>query len=113
MSCSLQVISFKPVYLTCYAGGVKAETLVVLVNVLYFKDDWKDEPFVKDQNLVEPFKLGDGSTVDADFMEADEINVGYKDLTDVEIISIPFNSDNFYFVIVAPKEDSGILGKTY
>jgi len=87
-------------------GGVKSETLVVLVNVLYFKDDWKDEPFVKDQNLVEPFKLGDGSTVDADFMEADEINVGYKDLTDVEIISIPFNSDNFYFVIVAPKEDS-------
>jgi len=86
--------------------GVKAETLVVLVNVLYFKDDWKDEPFVKDQNLIEPFKLGDGTTVDADFMEADEISVGYKDLPDVEIISIPFKSDNFYFVIVAPKEDS-------
>jgi len=85
--------------------GVKADTLVVLVNVLYFKDDWKDEPFVKDP-AIDQFKLGDGTTVDTDFMEADEMTVGYADLDDVEIVSIPFYHDNYYFVVVAPKEDS-------
>ena len=78
----------------------------MLVNVLYFKDAWKDEPFVKDPQ-IDTFHLGDGTTVQTDFMEADEMTVGYNDLDDVEIVSIPFNTDNYYFVIVAPKEGSG------
>jgi len=85
--------------------GVKADTLVVLVNVLYFKDDWKNEPFVKDPQ-IDNFKLGDGTTVETEFMESDEMTVGYKDLNDVEIVSIPFDTDNYYFVVVAPKENS-------
>jgi len=85
--------------------GVKAETKVVLVNVLYFKDDWKDEPFGENTD-IDTFHLGGGQTLETDFMEADEVNVGYKDLPDVEIVSIPFEHDNFHFVIVAPKEGS-------
>ena len=86
--------------------GIKAETLVVLVNVLYFKDNWRDEPFGENTD-IDTFHLGGGQTVDTDFMEADEVNVGYKDLRDVEIVSIPFEHENFHFVIVAPKEGSG------
>ena len=89
-----------------FADGVKADTLVVLVNVLYFKDAWKDEPFVKDP-VIDTFNLADGTAVDTEFMEADEMTVGYKDLDDIEIVSLPFNTDNYYFVIVAPKEGSG------
>ena len=87
--------------------GVSAETLVVLVNVLYFKDDWKNEPFRID-SFNDTFKMGDGTNVNAEYMDSDEISVGYKDLNDVEIVSIPFTNDNYYMVIVAPKEDSGI-----
>jgi len=93
--------------------GIKAETLVVLVNVLYFKDNWRDEPFGENTD-IDTFHLGGGQTVDTDFMEADEVNVGYKDLRDVEIVSIPFEHENFHFVIVAPKEGSDpetVLGK--
>ena len=86
--------------------GVQADTLVVLVNVLYFKDDWKDEPFGETTD-TDIFYLGGGQTLETDFMEADEVRVGYKDLRDVEIVSIPFEHDNYHFVIVAPKEGSG------
>ena len=78
------------------------------MNVLYFKDAWKDEPFVKDPE-IDTFNLGDGTTVQTEFMEADEMTVGYNDLDDVEILSIPFNTDNYYFVVVAPKEGSGTI----
>ena len=77
-----------------------------MVNVLYFKDNWRDEPFGENTD-IDTFHLGGGQTVDTDFMEADEVNVGYKDLRDVEIVSIPFEHENFHFVIVAPKEGSG------
>ena len=87
--------------------GVKAETLVVLVNVLYFKDDWKDDPFDEDQDLIEPFTLRDGATVDTNFMESDSLQVGYQDLDNVEIVSIPFKTEDFHFVVVVPKGDSG------
>jgi len=93
--------------------GVQADTLVVLVNVLYFKDDWKDEPFGETTD-TDIFNLGGGQTLETDFMEADEVRVGYKDLLDVEILSIPFEHDNYHFVIVAPKEGSDpetVLGK--
>jgi len=86
--------------------GVKAETLVVLVNVLYFKDDWKDDPFDEDQDLIEPFTLRDGATVDTNFMESDSIQVGYQDLDNVEIVSIPFKTEDFHFVVVVPKDNS-------
>ena len=45
------------------------------MNVLYFKDAWKDEPFVKDPE-IDTFNLGDGTTVQTEFMEADEMTVG-------------------------------------
>ena len=86
---------------------MKAETLVVLVNVLYFKDDWKDDPFDEDQDLIEPFTLRDGATVDTNFMESDSIQVGYQDLDNVEIVSVPFKTDGFHFVVVSPKDNSG------
>ena len=73
---------------------------------MYFKDDWKDEPFGENTD-IDTFHLGGGQTLETDFMEADEVNVGYKDLPDVEIVSIPFEHENFHFVIVAPKEGSG------
>ena len=79
---------------------------MVLVNVLYFKDDWKDEPFGETTD-TDIFNLGGGQILETDFMEADEVRVGYKDLRDVEIVSIPFEHDNYHFVIVAPKEGSG------
>lgn len=77
---------------------------------MYFKDDWKDEPFGENTD-IDTFHLGGGQTLETDFMEADEVNVGYKDLPDVEIVSIPFEHDNFHFVIVAPKEGSGEYSK--
>ena len=87
-----------------FTDGVKANTLVVLVNVLYFKDAWKDDPFIDSTNT---FQLGDGTTVDTDFMESDFITVGYKDLANTEIVCIPFETDDYYFVILLPKENSG------
>jgi len=86
-------------------GGVKSSTLVVLVNVLYFKDEWKNDPFINEP-FDDTFKLGNGQDVNAKFMESDDINVGYKELNDVEIVSIPFSNNDYYMVIVAPKENS-------
>ena len=85
---------------------------MVLVNVLYFKDDWKDDPFSEDP-IDDTFKLGNGQAVDAKFMESDDIGVGYIEFSDVEIISVPFRNDDYYMVIVAPKENSGIFQLFY
>ena len=85
---------------------------MVLVNVLYFKDDWKDDPFSEDP-IDDTFKLGNGQAVDAKFMESDDIGVGYIEFSDVEIVSVPFRNDDYYMVIVAPKENSGIFQFIY
>ena len=75
--------------------------MVVLVNVLYFKDDWKDDPFDEDQDLIEQFTLRDGATVDTNFMESDSLQVGYQDLDNVEIVSIPFKTEDFHLYQVS------------
>merc|ERR1719322_2286844 len=84
--------------------GVQADTLVVLVNVLYFKDDWKDEPFGENTD-TDIFHLGGGQTLETDFMEADEVNVGYKDLRDVELSAFLSNMTTFILLLWHQKKD--------
>ena len=79
---------------------------MVLVNVLYFKDEWLDEPFLNEP-FDDTFKLGNGDTVTTKFMEAEDIKIGYKELKDAEIVSLPFKNNDYSMVIVAPKNDSG------
>ena len=79
---------------------------MVLVNVLYFKDEWLDEPFLNEP-FDDTFNLGSGETVSTKFMEAEDIKVGYKDLKDAEIISLRFKNNDYSMVIVLPKNDSG------
>jgi serine protease inhibitor len=77
---------------------------LVLINVLYFNGKWKKE-FNNKMETQTFFKLQNNpkTRISADYMYG-EMSAGYhKTPTGTEIISIPFEDENYSMVFVVPK----------
>ena len=87
-----------------FLGSITRETSLVLINVLYFNGKWKKE-FNKKLERQTFFKLQNNPTtrISADYMNGD-VTAGYlKTPTGTEILSIPFEDENYSMVFVIPQ----------
>ena len=98
--CVFQYLFFAFIFL----GSISENTKVVLVNVLYFKDQWA-EAFT--DVVKKPFNVGGKNTIQTDTLVGDK-TVAYEKSSDgTETVRIPFEDDIHDFVVVLPAKNSG------
>ena len=93
--------------------SINSDTSLVLINVLYFKSKWKTEfnsiPFSREFFRV---RNNPKSRVSVKFLQGERLTGGYfKTSSGAEIVSLPFEDDNYAMVFVLPQ--TGEQGKTF
>ncbi|XP_037661980.1 plasminogen activator inhibitor 2 [Choloepus didactylus] len=81
-------------------GSVNAETMMVLVDAVYFKGKWKT-PFEKKLNGLQPFRINltERKLVQMMYLH-EKLNIGYvKDLK-VQILELPYAGDVSMFLLL-------------
>merc|ERR1719351_747375 len=83
------------------------ESKLPLLNAIYFKADWMNY-FDKLDTLSRPFTVKDGVTKTVDIMSQTN-NFLYKHSYDFDsqIISLPYQDDNFSMIVILPLEEEG------
>ncbi|XP_049775708.1 leukocyte elastase inhibitor-like isoform X2 [Schistocerca cancellata] len=89
-------------------GALDAETLMVLVNAIYFKGAWL-KVFYEDETKPTPFHLSSGTTEDVDMMYVED-HFQYVDLTELntQALMLPYKDWNLNMVVLLPKEVNGL-----
>jgi serpin B len=86
-------------------GLLDSSTLMVLVNAIYFKSDWKigfDEKLTAEK----PFYFGDGSSDDLKFMIAMREQMNYAFYGDWQVLEIPYITEDFSFLVILPAKST-------
>ncbi len=92
------------------AGSITPDTNLILINVLYFNSKWRKE-FNKNVESKTFFKLQNNprNTIKADYMFG-ELSARYSRTgLDTEIISLPFEDENYSMVFVVPQNGQFLL----
>ena len=85
-------------------------TIMVLVNTIYFKGDWK-EKFEKSNTVKGVFKMANREKA-VDFMCHSKLKCGYLEAGDLKYLSIPYSGGKCVFV-VEMRKDGSILDSDY
>nr|ALC78838.1 serpin-1 [Dermanyssus gallinae] len=84
-------------------GTFTADTILVLLNAVYFKGTWVNEfdpvPYEMD------FKLRNGSTVKKNFMTQKSSDFKYLETDKLKMVKIPYKEAGCYMVVALPKDD--------
>jgi serpin B len=87
-------------------------TRMVLVNAIHLKLPWAS-PFETNQTTTGTFTRGDGTTVQANFMnqsyESYESGAGYADTSAGQFVSLPLSGNQLSVVFALPKKDLASL----
>lgn len=86
---------------------IDGDTLMYLINTLYFEMDWKT-PFGKSGTHPMEFHTPDGKTVSADFMSSDEEDAFYIHGKDASGIKKPYADERYSFLALLPKEGTSL-----
>lgn len=86
--------------------ALKADTRLVLANAIYLKAPWA-EPFSADATRPKPFHVRGGPTVNVPTMNAHELACGYAKRDGFTAVSIPYNSD-LQFLVLLPDQVKGL-----
>jgi serine protease inhibitor len=87
-------------------GDINNDTLMVLVNCLYFKPDWK-YPFNHGSTVEAPFKQLSGETKTVEMMRFMKNQMlSYYENDEYQFVSLPYKNENFSFDIILPKTSS-------
>ena len=90
-------------------GPIPDNVIMYLINAIYFKGNWQ-EPFDKNNNVIEEFTNSKGEKSQVDFMRkfaiGDKTFYGEKD--DFKVIKMPYDSGKISMYAVLPKEGLGI-----
>jgi len=88
------------------AGGVDAETRLVLVNVVYFKGTWVLK-FRKAATRDEPFYLDGGDTVRAPLMHQQE-EMGYLHAAGYQAVDLVYRGGDLSMLVLLPDRKEGL-----
>ena len=77
------------------------DTVLVLVNALYFKGQWA-RPFDPSLTTLRPFHPGSGSVVERPTMLAD-LSARYREDGDFQAVELPYGSGGFALTVVLPR----------
>ena len=94
-------------------GALNPMTRLVLTNAVYFKGDWKWE-FDKSKTMEMDFRLEDGSFVEVPMMhmEPDEAEFNYADLGNLQVLELPYKSDEVSMLVLLPNRSVDDLNLT-
>ncbi|XP_049772849.1 leukocyte elastase inhibitor-like [Schistocerca cancellata] len=89
-------------------GTLDASTLMVLVNAIYFKDEWL-KVFYEEETKPTPFHLPSGATEDIDMMYVED-RLLYADVTELnsQALMLPYKDWRLNMMILLPKEMNGL-----
>jgi len=82
-------------------GAITAETLLALVNAIYFNAPWAF-PFDKEDTAPGPFTLLTGKEVEASLMHETEL-LGYTEGDRYQAVELDYNGNDLSMVIILPK----------
>jgi len=84
------------------------ETVLVLVDTLWFKGRW-ESPFPKARTANAPFQLGADKVVEVPMMHV-SARCGYAETDALQILEIPYASNQLSMAILLPKAKDGLAG---
>ncbi len=87
-------------------GSIDSDTRLVLVNAIYFKADWLNA-FSENATSNQPFALSEQKRVNVPMMFATR-DLPYFADSDVQVVSLPYKSDELSMVVVLPKDKFGL-----
>ncbi len=90
-----------------FVEEVKAESLAVLFNTLYFDGFWKDGLFEPKDTKTELFHGKEGNTK-VEMMKSKEYTGTHVDNGELELFSIPFGNSAFNMTILLPNQDESV-----
>ncbi|GAA32466.2 Serpin B3 [Clonorchis sinensis] len=89
-------------------GCVSGNTVLALINALYFKGKWHTK-FLENRTYPKEFHCSDGKTVEVEMMY---VKAGFPyiswDVCDARAIRLPFKDSDWHMLIVLPKEKDGL-----
>lgn len=88
------------------AGYIHSRTRLVLTNAIYFKGTWESE-FNQERTEDEDFFTTDGQPVAVPMMRktGDEAGFRYLDMSDLQILEMPYLGYNLSLMILLPKKN--------
>lgn len=87
-------------------GAIDALTRLVLTNAIYFKSNWQNR-FEKTATRDEPFRLPEGSPVEAPMMHQQD-RFGYMDNSDLQMIELPYTWNDLSMLVLLPRKADGL-----
>jgi serpin B len=87
-------------------GSISAAIRLVLTSAIYFYGKWRS-PFDPHYTRVEPFQLGEGRTVDANFMHQ-KADFLYGETPSAQILEMKYQGTPLAFDILLPKAHDGL-----
>lgn len=79
---------------------IPAESIMYLVNAIYFKGEWKYQ-FDKQNSVLAPFFLSNGTAIEAASMRQD-CTLPYFSNAEVSAVELPYNQGNFAMTLLLP-----------
>ncbi|XP_061593276.1 antithrombin-III [Cololabis saira] len=91
---------------TLPAGALDSDTVLVLVNTIYFKGQWRNK-FDKDNVFASEFHVSESRTCQVNMMYQ-ETKFKYKNFPDdqVQLLEMPYRGEDITMVIVLPSRDT-------
>ncbi len=86
------------------SGMISRETLLAVVNAVYFKGDWA-HPFEKEATREEPFKLHGGKSISIPTLRQAHL-FPYAENKEWQAIELPYRDGGLSMVILLPRADS-------
>ncbi|KAF8565349.1 hypothetical protein P879_11391, partial [Paragonimus westermani] len=89
-------------------GAVNADTVLALVNALYFKGIWKNQ-YEKEDTIRGDFNCFGGNKMDIMMMHV-KARFPYEELTDwsAQAVRLPFKGTDWQMLIILPRDASGL-----
>ncbi|WP_346354356.1 serpin family protein [Azotosporobacter soli] len=90
-------------------GDLTYLTRLVLTNAIYFKGDW-EKPFKAEATSNQPFRLADGSKIDAALMRQSD-TFAYAESEGVQAVELPYAGDDVAMLVLLPNGSAADLAR--
>ncbi|HVN04253.1 MAG TPA: serpin family protein [Bryobacteraceae bacterium] len=87
-------------------GSLNTATRLVLTSAIYFYGKWQS-PFKPEATRTEPFRLGNGVSIEAKFMRQ-KSTFRYAELPSAQLLEMNYEGTPLVFDILLPKSDEGL-----